>query len=772
MSDDSALLKVSTFRSKTDRTPRLLDVSWATLTHKLSQYEFRESKDGPLFSPAEYAPEATRSVANVLRVHFLGLDFDAISDEDFILAVEKLSGVRCCVYATWSQAETKRESGRNCYRVIVALSRPVPAQQWPRFFAKAVARFGGKHDNACKDAARMFYLPSMPFGAESHAFFDAQEGEPLDVDSVLSGTDPEPSDLGRDQKEIFNVSDEMRNAFAEKAQRQLTKAVKTILAVKRGEPRHPVINRLSFQLGKLCPHLLDEETVYRRIFDASQGMADPLPPERAEDEIRRALEDGKKEPDDPTDGWMGLLTRQGKELTIAPSASNVVTILLHDPRWMGVFGYDERLCKVAFLREPPLHADIALGDTPPACSVFGDGNPYPRYMLETDIMSVQIAIERVYRISLQTTAVGAAIERVARERTFDPVLQYLDALSWDGTNRIDNWAVRYLGAKDTDFTRAAGAAWLIQAVKRTYEPGCQADYVLVLEGDQGARKTTALKILGGRWFTDSIGDTRNKDTYVNLLGKWIVELAELDSMKRAESTSFKAFVTNRDDYFREPYDRHASSHPRRCVFAGSTNEENYLQDPTGARRFWPISVINVDVEALTRDRDQIWAEAVYAMRAGRPCYLDAQQHVEQAKIEQERRYSADEWENVVSEYLSDNGLHSVTVPTLLLHALKIDAAKWTRSDQMRVATAMKRLGWERRKATAPNGQRFWEYVPGPKALVVPAEPLPANVLAFRNSMRGRTVPGPVASGPGMGPTPAGSNASVLPLRKPDRPDTA
>jgi putative DNA primase/helicase len=208
------------------------------------------------------------------------------------------------------------------------------------------------------------------------------------------------------------------------------------------------------------------------------------------------------------------------------------------------------------------------------------------------------------------------------------------------------------------------------------------------------------------------------------------------------------------------------------VFAGSTNEENYLQDPTGARRFWPISVINVDVEALTRDRDQIWAEAVYAMRAGRPCYLDAQQHVEQAKIEQERRYSADEWENVVSEYLSDNGLHSVTVPTLLLHALKIDAAKWTRSDQMRVATAMKRLGWERRKATAPNGQRFWEYVPGPKALVVPAEPLPANVLAFRNSMRGRTVPGPVASGPGMGPTPAGSNASVLPLRKPDRPDTA
>jgi hypothetical protein len=749
--------RTSFFKSKTDVVPVVLDMSWDTLTHRLSQYDFRLNKDGPLFSPAEYAPDTTRSLANVLRVHFLGLDFDHISDEAFDFALTKLNGTRCCVYATWSQAESKK-TGVNSYRVIIALSRPVPAQEWPRFFSRASAKFGGKNDKACKDSARMFYLPSMPLGAEGYAWFDTEEGEPLDVDAVLAEREADSPETIRDRKELQLPSVEVQEAFSEKAQRQLAKAVKTIAAIKAGEPRHPVINRLTFALGKLCPHFLDESIAYGRLVEAVAKMADPLPPERADDEIRRALADGMKSPDNPMDDWRGLLIRTGKEMVIAPTASNLVTILLHDERWTGVFGYDERLCKTAFLREPPFPPDISLGETPDSLSVFGGEAPYPRYLDSHDLMTVRMAIERQYRISFpQTVAVGEAVDRVSRERSFDPVLQYLEGLKWDGSPRVYAWTTTYLGVPDTEFTRVIGEQWLIQSVARTYKPGCQADSVLVLEGAQGVRKTTALKILGGRWFTDSVGDPKNKDTYINLLGKWIIELAELDALKRAESSAYKNFITNRDDYFREPYGRHSTSHPRRCVFAGSTNEKAYLHDGTGNRRFQPLEVTNVDSEALTRDRDQLWAEAVVMMKAGKLWYLEKEAHLEQAKAEQEKRFSADEWESLIGEYLDDNACQQITVAALLLNVLRIEANKWTRSDQMRVSDCLQRLGWERRRVTEGNA-RPWHYFPVPNAKVKPPEKskLSHSELATKNLFRGRAV---------MGPAVVGSN--VIPFKRPE-----
>lgn len=762
--------RTSFFKSKTDMVPVVLDMTWDTLTYRLSQYDYRTSKDGPLFSPAEYAPDTTRAIANVLRVHFLGLDFDHVSDEDFEVVLEKLSGIRCCVYATWSQAESKK-SGVNSYRVIIALSRPVHAQEWPRFFAKASARFGGKNDKACKDSARMFYLPSMPIGAEAHAKFARGDGVPLDVDSIFATQGADSAETVRDRKELQLPSDELHEAFAEKAARQLTKATKTIAAIKTGEPRHPIINKLTYQLGKLCPHFLDASIAYNRLFDAVMKMEDPLPPERAEDEIRRALADGMKIPDNPTDDWRGLLIRTGKEMVISPTASNLVTILLHDERWVGVFGYDERLCKTAFLREPPFPADLSLGETSEASSVFGGDAPYPRYLDEHDLMSVRIAVERQYQISFpKTIAVGEAVERTSRERTFDPVLQYLEGLVWDRTPRVYAWTTTYLGVKDTGLTRDIGKRWLIQAVARTYKPGCQADSVLILEGVQGVKKTTALKILGGRWFTDSIGDPKNKDTYLSLLGKWIIELAELDSMKRAESSSYKNFLTNRDDYFREPYGRHATPHPRRFTFAATTNEENYLQDATGNRRFQPIKVLHVDDEALQRDRDQLWAEAVAMMKSGELWYIHEEEHLEQIRAEQEKRYSPDEWEAAIAEYIEDNACSFVKVADLLLHVLKIEMSKWTRQDQMRVAVCLQRLGWERRRATEGSA-RAWHYFPGPKNTIPLNKQLPSNVLVMKNAFRGRIVPGPLQGGPG---TPGGPGGTLIPFRKsePEKPESA
>jgi putative DNA primase/helicase len=272
-------------------------------------------------------------------------------------------------------------------------------------------------------------------------------------------------------------------------------------------------------------------------------------------------------------------------------------------------------------------------------------------------------------------------EQNTDKKISDPVREYLNALKWDGVERVSKWAATYLG-DDTAEANAAGQRWLIQAVARACEPGCQADGVLVLQGGQGVGKTTALKTLGGCWFTDSIGDPKNKDTYLNLLGKWIIELAEIDSMKRSERESFKAFVTSRDDYFREPYAKHLTSHPRRCVFAATTNSD--IPETTGSRRFWLVQVEEVCVAALQRDRDQLWAEAVHMFKNKTPWWVDS--------VQPDEDNTVDTWQTFIANHLKENASTSTTV-SKLLDALKIEQDKWTRADQMRVAVCLKNLGW-------------------------------------------------------------------------------
>jgi len=180
----------------------------------------------------------------------------------------------------------------------------------------------------------------------------------------------------------------------------------------------------------------------------------------------------------------------------------------------------------------------------------------------------------------------------------DPLFQYLDKLRWDGTPRIDTWVTTYLGAPGDEQTRTAGAAWLTQAVRRAYEPGCAADNVLVLHGPQGVGKTTALRILGGAWFTDVFEDAM--PLAQQLFDKWIVDLGNFDT------SASKVFVALREDYFRAPYTSQPIWHPRRFVFVRTIN----CNAPRDA-----ISVTKFDAGALMRNRDQLWAEAIHKVRS-------------------------------------------------------------------------------------------------------------------------------------------------------------
>ena len=219
-------------------------------------------------------------------------------------------------------------------------------------------------------------------------------------------------------------------------------------------------------------------------------------------------------------------------------------------------------------------------------------------------------LQREANILVPSNTVAEAVQTVAHEHPFHPVQEYLNGLVWDGAPRLQNWLTTYLGCVDSEFVRAVGPPWLVSAVARIFEPGCQVDTVLVLEGPQGLRKSSALRALvGDAWFTDHIAELGSKDAYLDLQGKWVIELSELASIRKAETEKVKAFLTARIDHFRPPYGRRAMDFRRQNVFAATTNDQEPFVDSSGNRRYWPVRCGQIDIDAISRDRDQLWAEA-------------------------------------------------------------------------------------------------------------------------------------------------------------------
>ncbi len=243
---------------------------------------------------------------------------------------------------------------------------------------------------------------------------------------------------------------------------------------------------------------------------------------------------------------------------------------------------------------------------------------------------------------VRPTTCAEAVAAVAADDTFHPVRDWLAGLVWDGENRIGGWLTSYLGVERSAYSRAAGRAWLVSAVARVHRPGCKADCVLVLEGAQGSFKSRAAAIMAIRpeWFADEIADVGGKDAAQDLRGKWVIEIAELAAMRRSEIERIKSFVSRSCDHYRPSYGRRSVDFPRQCVFIGTTNADAYLDDPTGARRFWPMRVGKIKIEKLRHDMGQLWAEAVAAFKAGERWHLQGKAET-QAKEEQADRREQD-----------------------------------------------------------------------------------------------------------------------------------
>jgi putative DNA primase/helicase len=358
---------------------------------------------------------------------------------------------------------------------------------------------------------------------------------------------------------------------------------------------------------------------------------------------------------------------------------NIVAILSQDSRWAGRIQLDEFSGRTCL-----------------------DGRP----IADADEAAVALWLSRAYSMVAGSALVGEGMRLVGREFAVHPVRDYLDRLRWDGVARLDTWLSVYLGAEADPLVRAIGRAWAISAVARANQPGCKVDTVLILQGGQGAGKSTAIKVLGGQWSSDTPIVLGNKDVYEQITGVWLYELAELDSFRKADWAQIKALITSPSDNVRRAYARNAVDVPRQGVFVGTTNADDFLADSTGSRRFWPVTVGgSIDLEALRRDRDQLWAEAMEAYTRREPWWLNREQDAELAK-RAERYEQIDPWTERVAAYAKDRV--AISMADLLEH-LDRPAAAQSPHDGHRAGSILRNMGWVRERETR-SGARIAVWV--------------------------------------------------------------
>ena len=307
---------------------------------------------------------------------------------------------------------------------------------------------------------------------------------------------------------------------------------------------------------------------------------------------------------------------------LAQTIENAVTILQNDPKFAGVLAFDEMLGQIVARQSLPWR------------SVKG-----ATQWTDADDAALRYHLERVYGLTGKDR-IFDAVNVVAQQASFHPVRDYLNACEWDGVERIETLLIDYLGAEDNEYTRTVTRKTMTAAVARIFRPGCKFDHMLTLRGVQGRGKSSFFGKLGGQWFSDSFASVQGKDAYEQVQGVWIMEVAELAGLKKAEVEAIKQYITKQRDRFRPAYGRRMQDFPRQCIFVASTNEMQFLRDTTGNRRFWVVDTPNDPTrdfwEDLTDDTIAlIWAEAVELYKRGETLYLSKRMEETAREVQEE-----------------------------------------------------------------------------------------------------------------------------------------
>lgn len=602
-----------------------------------------------------YLSGGTRKTANVMwrSIATLDIDYGTLDFwDDFTIGFD----FAAMIYSTHKHT---KEHPR--YRLVFPLSRQVRPNEYEPLCRKIAEKIGiDRFDDTTYQLARLFYYPST--SRDGDYFFDYQDGKACDVDSFLKeyhdykdvAAWPTSS---REGELIAHLSEKVGDptekpgligAFCRAY--TIQEAIDTFLQNAYEKTAHE--NRYTYKLGSVAAGLVcyDDKFAYSNhetdpaskqlcnAFDLCRihlfGVQDEdskitdithlpsylkmqdfvakdkrvrilLTKERRAD-AKEDFADMMPEDREDEDNWMADLDFD-KKGSIKSTASNIIAILENDPKLKG-------------------HVWHNLFN---GFNYVTDGLPWNREATQwgnTDDANLRIFLEENYGVTGKDKIKDAMVAVVTRHKVH-PIREYLGSLEWDGVPRLDRLIIDYVGAEDNELNRAMTRKHFTAAVARVYNPGCKYDYCLIIAGAEGIVKSTLFNVMGGDWFSDSLVTMEGTKGMEQARNGWVIELPELGSIKRSDVEQVKAYISRQNDMYRPAYGSVMESHPRQCVFCGTTNETYFLKGETGNRRFWVMSV-NPELrkhgdprQAIEADRNQLWAEAVQRFKDGEKLYL-------------------------------------------------------------------------------------------------------------------------------------------------------
>jgi len=381
--------------------------------------------------------------------------------------------------------------------------------------------------------------------------------------------------------------------------------------------------------------------------------------------------------------WVNDCLYPAKSSTPYANMANVVIGLTSDDLFKGKIAFDEMQCQAAF--------------TGPIPGIVEKG-PWPRIVEDAELLAIQRWFHSRGLPHLALQLIHDGLRYVAYQNRVHPLREWLTGLSWDRTPRVESWLPTYLGTADDDYHHMIGTCFLVQLVARVFEPGCKADHMLVLEGPQGKLKSTAAATLAGRqYFSDDLPDLAGDPirASMHLRGKWLIEVAELSAFSRADAWRLKSFISRQHERYVPKYARLEVTEPRQCALIGTTNKQTYLRDETGGRRFWPVECGRIDIPLLARDREQLFAEAVWAFGNDVTWWPPADFEDAHIKPRQDERFEGDAWEEKIADHFAQYPTSFTTLLKVAVNALGFTEPRLGTADQRRIAAALEHLGWRR-----------------------------------------------------------------------------
>lgn len=621
---------------------------------KMSREEQSNVKDVGGFVGG-YLSGGVRKNTNVLyrSVATLDIDYGTLNVwEDFQMAFS----FAAMLYSTHKHSEKTPR-----YRLVFPLSRQVTPAEYEPLCRKIAAEIGiDLFDDTTYELPRLFYWPSTSKDADY--VFEYQDGPACNVDQILSQY--------VDYRDVsaWPVSSREGDVIAHEIKKagDPTEKPGVIGAFCRAYSIEDVIERFlsdyydptgvdgryTYKLGSVAGGLV----CYEGKFAFSHHETDPASRQLcnafdlcrlhlygAKDEGSRALDITRK----PSylamtefasqDRNVKLILSRDKQQAAADDFADVELPEDYNDEWKGDLEYSKSgklQCTIGNIilileNDPALRGHIVHDLFAGFDGVVG-GLPWNKkatQWTDSDDANLRVWLEKNYGLTGKEK-IADALTAVLTRHSYHPIRDYLNGLTWDGTPRLERLIIDYIGAEDTELNRVMTRKHFTAAVTRVFKPGCKYDYCLVMTGPEGAGKSTLLNKMGGQWFNDSITTTEGKEGMDQLRRAWIIEMGELASIKRSDVESIKAYLSKRVDIYRAAYARRTAEHPRQCIFCGTTNEALFLKGDNGNRRFWVIAVdptlrkYSAWQDAIDRDRDQLWAEAMHYYQQGEKLYLD------------------------------------------------------------------------------------------------------------------------------------------------------